>query len=200
MDEGKVLIVNLSKGRVGEDNATLLGALLVGSIEQAAMSRADVPEASRRDFYLYLDEFQNFVSRSLATIVSEARKFRSPLLICAHQTLCQLDDETRGAMFGNVGSIVCFQVGSDDARVLAEQLSKFPGQVRPEDLTNLPRYTAYVRLLQDGLPSQPFSMQTLPPEVAPADRSEFVRRASQRLHARPAEKVREQLARELMAA
>jgi len=199
MDDGKVLIVNLSKGRVGEDNATLLGALLVSSIEQAALSRAEIPEGERRDFYLYLDEFQNFVSRSLATIVSEARKFRAPLLTCAHQTLSQLDDETRAAIFGNVGSMVCFQVGSDDARVLAEQISKFPGQVRPEDLTNLPRYTAYVRLLQDGLPSQPFSMETLPPTSGLMDRLEIVRQTSRRLYARPAERIREQLEREYVA-
>ncbi len=123
MDQGKVLIVNLSKGRVGEDNATLLGAFLVTTIQQAAMTRADVPEAERRDFYLYIDEFQNFTTSSFASILSEARKYRLSLTI-AHQYLKQLDDATADAVFGNVGSIIAFQVGTDDAEVLAEQLSK----------------------------------------------------------------------------
>ena len=165
MDDGRVLIVNLSKGRLGEDNSTLLGALLVTSIQQAAMTRADIPEVARRDFSLYVDEFQNFTTGSFASVLSEARKFRLSLII-AHQYLSQLNEETADAVFGNVGSIVAFQVGSDDAVRLAEQLSKHAGQLTPENLTGLPRYTAYVRLLIDGMPSKPFSMQTLPPPTA----------------------------------
>ena len=195
MDEGKVLLVNLSKGRVGEDNATLLGALLVTGIAQAAMSRADIPEEQRRDFYLYADEFQNFTTSSFGTILSEARKYRLSI-IAAHQYLRQLDDETRDAVFGNCASMIAFQVGSDDAEILAPQLSKFPGQIKPEDLTNLPRYTAYVRLLQEGLPTNPFSMETLPPPELFEDRTEQVYRTSQRQYGQSGDKVREAIKRE----
>ncbi|MFO0938956.1 MAG: type IV secretion system DNA-binding domain-containing protein [Gemmataceae bacterium] len=180
MDSGQILIVNLSKGRVGEDNSTLLGAFLVTCIQQAAMTRADIPEAERRDFYLYIDEFQNFVSGSFATILSEARKFRLSLTV-AHQYLTQLDEETTQAVWGNVGSVISFQVGANDAEVLAQQLGKFAGQIAPESLTGLPKYTAYARLLIDGMPSPPFSMRTLPPTVASdPERAEIVRRTSQR--------------------
>jgi hypothetical protein len=180
MDDGKVLIVNLSKGRLGEDNSTLLGALLVTSIQQAAMTRADIPEQDRRDFALYVDEFQNFTTGSFASMLSEARKFRLSL-VCAHQYLTQLTPETSDAVFGNVGSIVAFQVGSDDAVKLAEQLGKYPGQIAPENLTGLPKYTAYVRLLIDGMPSKPFSIRTLPPATpASPERAEIIRRVSQR--------------------
>ena len=176
-----MLIVNLSKGRRGEDNSTLLGALLVTSIQQAAMPRADVPEIERRDFSLYVDEFQNFTTGSLASVLSEARKYRLSLIV-AHQYLTQLDEHTANAVFGNVGSIVTFQVGSDDAERLAEQLGKHPGQITPENLTGLPRYTACVRLLIDGMPSKPFSMQTLPPPINELDpeRAEIIRRVTQR--------------------
>ena len=138
MDRGRILIVNLSKGRVGEDNATLLGAFLVTAIQQAALTRADIPEDQRRDFILYVDEFQNFTTGSFATILSEARKYRLSLVI-AHQYLKQLDEPTANAVFGNVGSMISFQVGSDDAESLAQQLSKHADQVRPTDLTNLPK-------------------------------------------------------------
>lgn len=181
MDEGKVLIVNLSKGRLGEDNSTLLGAFLVTSLQQAAMTRADVPESDRRDFYLYVDEFQNFTTGSFAAVLSEARKFRLGLIV-AHQYLSQLDEETADAVWGNVGSIVSFQVGSDDAEVLARQLGKFEGQLVPQNLTGLPKYTAYARLLIDGMPSHPFSLQTLPPTPADLDpeRAEIIRRVVRR--------------------
>ncbi len=182
MDQGKVLIVNLSKGRVGEDNATLLGAFLVTAIQQAAMTRADVPEADRRDFYLYIDEFQNFTTSSFASILSEARKYRLSLTI-AHQYLKQLDEATSDAVFGNVGSIVAFQVGADDAEPLAEQLSKHHGQLTSQDLTNLPKFIAYARLLIDGMPSNPFSMQSLSPPTITEDRLAIVSERSRREHA-----------------
>ena len=188
MDQGKVLIVNLSKGRVGEDNATLLGAFLVTAIQQAAMTRADIPEADRRDFYLYIDEFQNFTTSSFASILSEARKYRLSLTI-AHQYLKQLDEATSDAVFGNVGSIIAFQVGADDAEPLAEQLSKHPGQLTSQDLTNLPRYTAYARLLIDGMPSNPFSMQSLSPPAVTDDRLAIVSERSRREHAQAFEHI-----------
>ncbi len=184
MDRGQVLIVNLSKGRLGEDNSTLLGAVLVTSIQQAAMTRAVVPEIERRDFSLYVDEFQNFTTGSFASVLSEARKYRLALIV-AHQYLTQLDKSTANAVFGNVGSIITFQVGSDDAERLAEQLGKHPGQITPENLTGLPKYTACVRLLIDGMPSKPFSMQTLPPPTAAdidPDRAAIIHKVMARRH------------------
>lgn len=194
MDADGVLVANLSKGRIGEDNANLLGALLVSAIQQAAMSRANIPEEQRRDFFLTVDEFQNYRTGSFASILSEARKYRLSLTV-AHQYLRQLDEETANAVFGNVGSLVAFQVGSDDAEVLARQLSQFPDQVRPADLANLPKYHAYARLLSDGMPSRPFSLQTLPPSPPPpdGDRGAIVRAASHRRHATAADRVHEEI-------
>ena len=145
------------------------------------MTRVDVPEAERRDFHLYIDEFQNFTTSSFASILSEARKYRLSLTI-AHQYLKQLDDATADAVFGNVGSIIAFQVGTDDAEILAEQLGKHPGQITPENLTGLPKYTGCVRLLIDGMPSKPFSMQTLRPPTSAIDpeRAEIIRRIANR--------------------
>jgi hypothetical protein len=195
MDEGEVLIANLSKGRIGEDNANLLGALLVSSLQQASMSRADIPEEQRRDFFLTVDEFQNYRTGSFASILSEARKYRLCLTI-AHQYLRQLDEETANAVFGNVGSLVSFQVSGDDAEILARHLSQFPGQIRPSDLANLPKYTAYGRLLIEGMPSRPFSIQTLPPpQPEAAGRAALVRDVSRRRHSSPSERVHAELRR-----
>lgn len=191
MDEGKVLIVNLSKGRLGEDNATLLGAFLVSSIQQAAMTRADQPETERRDFYLYVDEFQNFTTGSFASVLSEARKYRLGLIV-ANQYLAQLTEQTAEAVFGNVGSIVAFQVGASDAKALADQIGKHAGQIAPENLTGLPKYTAYARLLIDGMPSNPFSMETLAPSTTfDAARAEIVRRVTKRQYANGMQPARE---------
>lgn len=186
MDEGRVLIVKLSKGILGEDNANLLGALLVTKLQQDAMSRADTPEEERRDFYLYIDEFQNFTTGAFATILSEARKYRLAMTI-AHQYIGQLspnsNTELRDAVFGNVGSIIAFQVGTDDAQYLSAQLRKYDGQLTPEDLANLPKYHAYVRLLQNGMPTHPFSMRTLAPQPITEDRTGKIRRASNERYA-----------------
>lgn len=185
MDQQKVLLVNLSKGLIGEDNSHLLGALLVTKMQLDAMSRADVVEDQRPDFYLYIDEVQNFTTGSFATILSEARKYRLNLTL-AHQYLGQFDvePETLKAIFGNVGSMICFQVGRDDARKLAEQLSKFEDQIRPEDLTNLPKYHAYVRLLHDGMPLAPFSMKTFESSAIETGRGAMIRRISNEQHAK----------------
>ena len=198
MDEQKILVVNLSKGKLGEDNSSLLGSLLVGSIQQAAMSRAELPESQRTDFYLYVDEFQNFTTGSFATILSESRKYRLCLTV-VHQYLRQLDPRTADAVFGNVGSIVAFQVGSDDAETLACQLAKHAGQLEARDLTNLPKYTAYVRVLVDGMPTSPFAIKTLPPVHANENRGQAVRAASRRQFAQPLETVRQQITKELAA-
>ncbi len=187
MDCGQVLIVNLSKGRVGEDASSLLGSLLITSLQLAAMSRADVREDQRPDFHLYVDEFQHFAAESFATVLSEARKYRLSLTL-ANQYLAQMDEATGAAVFGNAGSLVSFQVGADDAEVLAAQLGAV---VTPQDIQALPKYEAYARLLIDGLPSRPFSMRTLSPAPAAADlhRAEIIRRMSRRRYARPLDQV-----------
>jgi hypothetical protein len=188
MDEGKILIVNLSKGRLGEDNSALLGSLIVTSLQQAAMTRAEIPERDRRDFHLYVDEFQNFTTGSFATILSEARKYRLTLTL-AHQYLKQLDPATADAIAGNVGTMIALQTGSDDAEWLAAAMSKSPGQLAPHDLTNLPRYTACVRLLIDGSPSVPFTITTLPPPQTNATRTAVIVERSRRQYARPIAEV-----------
>jgi hypothetical protein len=148
------------------------------------MRRAEIAEEHRRDFYLYVDEFQNFATDSFATILSEVRKYRLNLTI-ANQYLGQIPEQTLEAVFGNVGTLLCFQVGAKDAEILAEQLG---GDLTPEDLMRLPRYQAYVRLLIDGMPSRPFSMSTLAPTPCNQDpsRSQVIRRYSRQRYARPA--------------
>jgi hypothetical protein len=159
MDKGKIIIVNLSKGKLGEDNSQLLGAMLITKFQIDAMSRADIPEKDRKDFYLYVDEFQNFATDSFATILSEARKYRLNLTM-ANQYIAQMPDEVRDAVFGNVGSTISFQVGFDDAEYLSSQ---FGEEALPADLVSLSKYTAYTKLLVDGMPSKTFSLDTLPP-------------------------------------
>lgn len=159
MDNGKILLVNLSRGRTGNLNSQLLGMIFVMKFEVAAMSRADVPEEYRRDFCLYVDEFQNFATDSFAHILSEARKYRLNLVV-ANQFSTQLKEEVRDAVFGNVGSVVSFRVGTEDAEFLSKQ---FQPVFDIEDLQFLPNYNAAVRMMIGGVPVQPFSMATLPP-------------------------------------
>ncbi len=159
MDHNKIIIVNLSKGRIGEDTSSLLGAMIITKFQLDAMSRANVPEKDRKDFYLYVDEFQNFATDSFATILSEARKYRLNLTM-ANQYIAQMPEEVRDAVFGNVGTIISFQVGFDDAEYLSGQYGE---EVLPNDLVALSKYTAYSRLLIDGMPSKTFSFDTLPP-------------------------------------
>ena len=139
MDEGRILLVNLSKGRIGDDASALLGSFLVTALQLAAMGRAPIPEADRRDCYLYVDEFQNYATDSFATILSEARKYRLNLTI-ANQYLAQIDEATLAAVFGNIGTLITFQVGAQDAEIVAQQLG---GSIQPQDLLTLPRYAAY---------------------------------------------------------
>jgi hypothetical protein len=179
LDSRKVLLCNLSKGRLGEDAATLLGSALVAGVQLAAMSRADQPEADRLSAYLFLDEFQNFLtSETIPTLLAEMRKYRLAVIL-AHQHLGQLDEATASAVFGNVGSLVAFRLGQD-AETFAEQMG---GELTPSDLRSLPKYHAYIRLLVDGLPSRPFSMTTLPP-LPPAGREGIVRRTSRQRYGR----------------
>lgn len=142
MDQGKILIVNLGKGQLGEDSAHLLGALLITTVSLGAFSRADMREEERREFFVYADEFQNFTTLSVANMVSELRKFRVGLVM-AHQHLHQLEPDVRHAVLGNVGTLVTFRLGPDDARVMAKELEPV---FTPQDLVNLPNHDIYVKL------------------------------------------------------
>lgn len=157
MDERKILLVNLAKGRVGEDTSALLGALLVASMGLAALGRADVPEEERQDFSIYLDEFQTFTTLSLANMLAELRKYRVSLVL-AHQYLSQVEPEVRDAILGNVGTLIAFRVGVQDAELLAKEL--YPA-FSVDDLIRLPNYQIYVRLMVDGVPAAPFSAEAL---------------------------------------
>ena len=160
MNEGKILIVNLSKGRVGEDNMRLLGGMMITKIQMAAMERVEIKnEADRRDFYLYVDEFQNFATESFANILSEARKYRLNLVV-AHQYIKQLEEEVAWAIFGNVGTIISFRVGAEDAAFMENE---FMPTFTPEDLVNLGKTQVYLKLMVDGASTAPFSANTLPP-------------------------------------
>lgn len=158
MDEGKIILVNLSKGHLGEDAAHILGALLVSSISSAAFSRADTDEDLRRPFMLYMDEFHNFTTLSLVNMFSELRKFKIGLIL-AHQYFHQLDDEVRRAILGNAGTLISFRVGTEDAQFLSKEM--YPA-FKLEDLINLPNYSIYLKLMIKGVPSKPFSANTYP--------------------------------------
>lgn len=197
MDNRKILIVNLSKGRIGETNANLLGSMLITKLYLAAMSRADTSEkdlANLPDFYLYVDEFQSFANESFADILSEARKYKLNLTV-AHQYIEQMSEEVRAAVFGNVGTMISFRVGSYDAEVLEKE---FTPQFSVEDIVNLGFAQIYLRLMIDGVSSQPFSAKTLPPLQKPEN--SYVKRCieeSRRKYSRPKELVDEEV-RELL--
>lgn len=159
MDEGKILIVNLSKGRVGEDGMRLLGGMMVTKIQLSAQERQNMPAAERRDFYLYVDEFQNFANESFATILSEARKYRLNLTV-AHQYMAQLEEPVQEAILGNVGTIIAMRIGPQDAAIFE---TEFAPTFMPEDLVSLAKFQMYLRLMVDGVATQPFSANSLPP-------------------------------------
>jgi type IV secretory pathway TraG/TraD family ATPase VirD4 len=159
MDEGKILLVNLSKGRLGEDSASLLGGLLVTTIGLAAFSRADRPAAKRNDFFVYIDEFQAFTTLAVANMLAELRKYRVGFTI-AHQYLHQLEPDIRHAVLGNAGTVISFRVGAEDAPYLVRE---FTEQFETTDLLQLPNYSIYLKLMIDGMPSKPFSARTLGP-------------------------------------
>ncbi len=157
MDEGKILLINLSKGMIGEVNSNLLGMICVAKLQMAAMSRADIPEEQRKDFNLYVDEFQNFATENFAQILSEARKYRLGLNL-TNQYIAQLDEAIRDAIFGNVGTILSFRIGAGDAEFLAKEFTPVFDQ---EDLINIDKYHAYIKLLINGVASKPFSLETI---------------------------------------
>jgi hypothetical protein len=154
MDEGKILIINLSKGKLGEENSNFLGLLLVPRILMAAMSRADIPIEQRRPFYLYVDEFQNFATPDFATILSEARKYRLDLIV-ANQFIGQMEEEVKNAIFGNVGTLMTFRVGVSDANYLQHEFSPVFNEA---DLLNIEKYNVYIKTIVNNEPVQPFSM------------------------------------------
>lgn len=161
MDEGKIILVNLAKGSIGEDTANLLGSLLISRFDLAALSRSDTPENERRDFVLYMDEFHNFTTQSLVFMLSELRKYRLSLVL-AHQYLSQLEPRIRDAILGNVGTIMLFRIGAADAEELAPEFSPTFSMT---DLMSLPNYSIYLRMMIDGKISPPFSAVTLPPKT-----------------------------------
>lgn len=194
MDNQKILLLNLAKGRVGEDNSALLGAMMITKIQLAAMSRVNIPETERKDFFLYVDEFQNFATESFANILSEARKYRLDLTI-AHQYIEQVDEKVQAAIFGNVGTIVSFRVGAVDAEYLEKEF--FP-QFTQENLVNLPKYQIYLKLMIDGVASEAFSATTLPPiDIKPSDKEvrDKVIRVSRERYASPREEIEEKIMR-----
>lgn len=181
MDNGKILFVNLAKGKIGETNSDLLGLILIAKLQAAAFSRANLSEEQRKDFYLYVDEFQNFTTNTFATILAEARKYRLNLNI-TNQYFAQLSDPIRDAVIGNVGTLITYRVGAEDAQFLVKEL---PG-LSVEDLTNLDRFQAYAKLLIDLAPSKPFSLTGIKsPSVGSQEMSNWLKKATQVKYASP---------------
>ena len=178
MDGRKILIANLSKGRIGEDNSMLLGALLITKLQLAAMSRVDMPEQERKDFYLYVDEFQNFATESFINILSEARKYRFSLIL-SHQYIEQMLEPVREAVFGNMGTIVAFRVGAEDAEYLEKE---FYPEFEAGDLINLAKYNIYLKLMIDGVAGRPFSAETIlsPPKPDKSYREEIISKSQEK--------------------
>ncbi len=192
MDERKILIMNLSKGRIGEDNSALMGAMIITKIQLAAMGRVDIAEEDRKDFYLYVDEFQNFATESFANILSEARKYRLNLIL-ANQYITQLDETVRDAIFGNAGTIVSFRVGAMDAEALEKE---FEPVFMMNDIVNLPKYNIYLKLMIDGVAGDAFSATTLPPiERLEVDSTEKVIQLSREKYSTSRQKVEDKIAR-----
>src|ERR1035437_8488852 len=195
MNAGKIFLVNVSKGRIGEDNSGLLGGMIITKIQLAAMERVRIPEEHRKDFYLYVDEFQNFVTDAFAGILSVARKYRLNLTV-AHQYTAQLvvdkNSAVRDAVFGNVGTMIVFRVGSDDADFLEKE---FDPEFTPGDIVNLPNYKVYLKLMIDGVTSRPFSAKTLPPMVKSGDKKieDEVIESSRKLYCKSKEVVEREI-------
>ncbi len=193
MNKEKILIMNLSKGRIGEDNSALLGAMMITKIQLSAMARVDMPESERKDFYLYVDEFQNFATESFAGILSEARKYRLNLIL-AHQYIAQLDEKVRDAVFGNMGTLITFRVGAMDAEILEKE---FAPVFYLNDLTNLAKYNIYLKLFIDGIVTTPFSAATLPPiDASDTEKNlEKIKRVSAERYGTPKQQVEEKISR-----
>ncbi len=185
MDEKKILLVNLSKGRLGDINANLIGLVLVGKIQMAALSRVDMFGKKMNDFYLYIDEFQNVTTDSIASILSEARKYRLSLNV-AHQYISQLEENIKNAVFGNVGSMAIFRVSSEDATFLEP---RFKPTFSAQDIIKIDNYNAYVSMLVKGQPTKPFNMHTMPPEAGHPEIVESLKELSYLKYGREREEV-----------
>ena len=193
MDEGKILLVNLSKGKIGDLNANLLGMIIVGKILMAALSRVNIPQEQRKDFNLYIDEFQNFTTDSIATILSEARKYRLNLTI-AHQFIAQLTEKIRDAVFGNVGSIITFRVGAQDAEFLIKQFEPVFSQ---NDLVNIDNFNAYAKILISGQTSRPFNIRTIPAEKGSEELADKLKEISRLKYSRDRNEVEDEILKRL---
>ena len=189
MDKKKIFLANLSKGLTGEVNSSLLGLILISKIQMAAMKRARIAEEKRVDFYLYIDEFQNFTTDSIATILSEARKYKLNLIM-AHQYMPQLKQEIRDAVLGNVGTICSFRIGAEDAENLQKQFE--PGFSR-FDLVNLDNFSLIIKMMINNKISTPFKMQTLPPPKGRPEIVEAVKKISKLKYSRPKEIVEQEI-------
>ncbi len=189
MDEKKILLVNLSKGKIGEINARLLGMVVVGKILMAALSRVDVPEEQRVDFYLYMDEFQNVTTNSIAQILSEARKYKLGLNL-AHQFIAQLKEEISKAVFGNVGSMVFYRVGPEDAEFLEKQVEPVFSR---NDLVNVDNYKSFAKILINGILSKPFNMQGYPPTKGSPEIAQALKELSRLKYGRDKEMVNREI-------
>ena len=189
MDTGKILLVNLSKGRLGDINSSLIGLIIVGKILMAALARGDSPQETRKDFYLYIDEFQNVTTDSIATILSEARKYRLDLII-THQYIGQLKEEIKKAVFGNVGSMVTFRIGSDDAEFVAKQYKPI---FTEQDLLNIDNANCCMKLLVRGQTTTPFSMKTYPPENGDRAVAEQVKELSRTKYGRSRVEIEQEI-------
>ncbi len=192
MDNKKIFIMNLSKGRIGEDNSRLLGGMLITKLQLSAMERVDMPELDRKDFFLYVDEFQNFATESFANILSEARKYRLGLVL-AHQYMEQLDEKVLAAVIGNVGTMITFRVGSTDAEILAKEFAPIFVE---ENLVNLPKFNVYLKLMIDGVASRPFSALAMPPiKLSTTGSADKVIRVSRERYAVTRDKIEDKIAR-----
>lgn len=189
MDKGKIVLINLSKGKIGETNSYLLGMVIVGKLLMAALSRVDMPEATRRDFYLYIDEFQNVTTDSISQILSEARKYRLDLTI-AHQFIGQLSEEISKAVFGNVGSMATFRVGPEDAEFLEKQ---FEPIFSANDLVNVDNYNCFVRALINNESTKPFNMKTYPPKEGRLEQVAIIKELSRMRYGRDAGVVKQEI-------
>jgi hypothetical protein len=194
INNNKILLVNLSKGKIGEDNSALLGAMLITKIQLAAMNRAYIPEEERKDFFMYVDEFQNFATESFATIFSEARKYKLSIIV-ANQYIAQMPEEVRDAVFGNVGTIISFRVGAQDAPYLAKEMAPVFDET---DLINLDKFHIYVKMSIDGVTSPAFSAITLPPMSYDDSYAEHILESSRMRFTKPRAEV-EQIIEEAMA-
>jgi len=189
MDSGKIFIANLSKGKLGEDASALLGSMLITSIQSATLYRAIQKEEQRRSFYLYVDEMQSFVTQSFADLLAEARKYKLGMFL-AHQYIAQLPENLRAAIFGNVGTMISFRVGSTDAEVLEKEFYPTFNKI---DLINLPKYSIYLKLMIDSETSQPFSADTLPISLQKHPYKQYVERTSRTNFAKPRKEIEEEI-------